>query len=224
MKNFNIKIADQIFNINSDNEEIFNMCKDYIVEDGKPVESISIENEENIGKAFSLMYQKIGDYLIKENSLIIHGASIEYKNKGYIFIGPSGTGKSTHINYWINHLKDLTVINGDKPIVKVGENNSTIYGSPWCGKERLGTNTNCILDSIVILKRGSINRILEVSPKEHIEDIINEIYIPGNNLLNIVDLLNKLFKTCRLYVMECQNTDEAFYVAYKKLTGEIYEG
>ena len=49
---------------------------------------------------FSCIMEKIATDLPNHDMLLMHGATIEYKGKAYIFTAPSGTGKSTHIGLW----------------------------------------------------------------------------------------------------------------------------
>ena len=35
-----------------------------------------------------------------KGTVLFHAAVVSYKNKGYMFLGPSGTGKSTHASLW----------------------------------------------------------------------------------------------------------------------------
>ncbi len=52
----------------------------------------------------------------------MHGAVVSWKQEGYIFTAPSGTGKTTHVRLWKEHLgPDVEIINGDKPVLEVGE-------------------------------------------------------------------------------------------------------
>lgn len=65
----------------------------------------------------------------------MHGAVVAWKDQGYLFTAPSGTGKSTHLALWKKYLGDQAeVINGDKPFLKVMEDEVWVYGTPWAGK------------------------------------------------------------------------------------------
>lgn len=68
--------------------------------------------------------------IVKYDGFVIHGACILYKDNAYLFIAPSGTGKTTHIRLWIKHLRDLVIINGDKPIIRLINTLPYIYGTP----------------------------------------------------------------------------------------------
>lgn len=56
--------------------------------------------------------------------------------KGYLFLGKSGTGKSTHTGLWLQQFSDCHLLNDDNPIVHVDSlgKQATVFGSPWSGK------------------------------------------------------------------------------------------
>ena len=88
-------------------------------------------NVENSNDEFLDIHDGLAKNIVKYDGFVIHGACILYKDNAYLFIAPSGTGKTTHIRLWIKHLKDLVVINGDKPIIRLINTLPYIYGTPW---------------------------------------------------------------------------------------------
>ena len=93
----------------------------------------------------------------------MHGAVVAWKNQGYLFTAPSGTGKSTHLALWKKYLGDQAeVINGDKPILKVTEDEVWVYGTPWAGKEQWQVNKKVALKGICFLERGEKNSIQKI--------------------------------------------------------------
>ena len=54
---------------------------------------------------------------------------------GYLFLGHSGTGKSTHARQWLQAFPDAWLLNDDNPILRIMDNGEVhVYGSPWSGK------------------------------------------------------------------------------------------
>ena len=70
------------------------------------------------------------------NILLMHASVIMNQGYGYLFLGKSGTGKSTHSQLWLKHIEGSDLLNDDNPAVRVdfGQNTVTVYGSPWSGK------------------------------------------------------------------------------------------
>ncbi len=69
------------------------------------------------------------------NILLMH-ASVPMKDgKAYLFLGSSGTGKSTHSRLWLEHVEDTDLLNDDNPAVRLAEDGTAyVYGTPWSGK------------------------------------------------------------------------------------------
>lgn len=64
--------------------------------------------------------RKIADFMPEKDCFLMHGAVVAWKDQGYLFTAPSGTGKSTHLALWKKYLGDQAeVINGDKRFLKL---------------------------------------------------------------------------------------------------------
>lgn len=67
-------------------------------------------------------------------TVAIHSSVIIYHGKAVLFLGESGTGKSTHTRLWREHIPGSTLLNDDSPILRIIKGIPYIYGSPWSGK------------------------------------------------------------------------------------------
>lgn len=95
-----------------------------------------------------------------EKTVLFHAAAVSHADKGYIFLGPSGTGKSTHARLWLQYIKGVELINDDNPVVRIGNDGvARVYGTPWSGKTRCYRNVCHPLDSIVLLAQAPSNTI-----------------------------------------------------------------
>ncbi len=166
----------------------------------------------------AIICRKIADAMIDFHTLLIHGAAIALDYKCYIFIAPSGTGKTTHILNWLKVFPDSFVVNGDKPMVNV--DTQTVYGTPWCGKEGLNTNTAVPLGGIIILSRGKINMIQSVTFREIVPQIINQIHIPEKTeyVIRTLRLLDSL-ADIPCFRLKCNTDEKSAIVAYKGICG-----
>ena len=221
---YKLKIADLIIDVIAKDDRSKPLFNDYLI-DSNDNADISI-NIENSNDEFIDIHDGLAKNIVKYNGFVIHGACILYKDNAYLFIAPSGTGKTTHIRLWMKHLKDLVVINGDKPIIRLINTLPYIYGTPWMGKERYGNNTSAKLKSIILLKQGPIDKIAKIDKKEHINEIFNQIYMPEDKttLIETMDLVDKVFNNVDVYSMDATMNDSAFITCFEVLTGEKYEG
>ena len=64
--------------------------------------------------------RKIAEIMPEYHRFLMHGVVVSWKDRGYMFTAPSGTGKSTHAALWKKYLgDDVEIINGDKPILNI---------------------------------------------------------------------------------------------------------
>ena len=89
------------------------------------------------------------------------------EGRGYLFLGHSGTGKSTHARQWLAAFDDAWLLNDDNPILRVMENGEVrVYGSPWSGKTPCYKNAYARVGGIVKLSQAPHNKIRTISLPE----------------------------------------------------------
>lgn len=91
---------------------------------------------------------------------LFHAAVIGYEGRGYLFLGRSGTGKSTHARLWLKHVPGSELVNDDNPVVRVFPDGSArVYGSPWSGKTPCYRNLDFPVGGFVQLEQAPFNAI-----------------------------------------------------------------
>lgn len=97
----------------------------------------------------------------RHHTLLMHASVIAYQEKGYLFLGKSGTGKSTHTGLWLKHIPGCYLLNDDNPVVHVDVSGKavTVYGSPWSGKTPCYRNESMPVGAFVRLEQASENEI-----------------------------------------------------------------
>ncbi|MBR5056225.1 MAG: hypothetical protein IKX03_03405, partial [Bacteroidales bacterium] len=99
-----------------------------------------------------------------KGTLEMHASVIKREGWGYMFLGKSGTGKSTHSNLWLKYLEGCELLNDDNPILRVGEDGiARVYGSPWSGKTPCYKNDSVPVGAIVRLNQYPENHIVKNS-------------------------------------------------------------
>ena len=94
-----------------------------------------------------------------KGTVLFHAAAVSYDGRGYMFLGKSGTGKSTHAGLWVRHIEGAVLMNDDNPVVRINEGQAVVYGSPWSGKTPCYRNVSCPLGGIVLLSQAPYNLI-----------------------------------------------------------------
>ena len=87
-----------------------------------------------LGISERTIYRKIADALVDDGVILYHGSVIAVDGQGYLFTAKSGTGKSTHTALWRELFGERAVmVNDDKPLLRVKDDQVTVYGTPWNG-------------------------------------------------------------------------------------------
>ena len=95
--------------------------------------------------------------ILHREGIGIHASAVAYKGKGYLFLGKSGTGKSTHAALWLQHIAGTEQINDDNPILRVKEGKAYVYGSPWSGKTPCYKDVCYPIGGVVRLEQAPVN-------------------------------------------------------------------
>ena len=153
-----------------------------------------------------------------KDTMIIHAAVVSCEGKGYLFLGPSGTGKSTHAQLWLKHFEGTELVNDDNPVVRDG----VVYGSPWSGtKTPCYRNVNVPIGGIVMLSQAPYNKIRRLSGIEAYVDLAGSVGSMPWNIRISEDLhqtMNKLASTIPMWHLECLPDEAAARLCHDTIT------
>ena len=99
----------------------------------------------------ALIRMAIECQLARKGFVSLHSACVELDGEAYAFSGPSGTGKSTRANAWMDAFEEADLISGDRPLISVKD--LEVYGVPWDGKENCLRNVHYPLKVIFEVRR-----------------------------------------------------------------------
>jgi len=99
----------------------------------------------------------------KLDTLLMHASVIQNNGKGYLFLGKSGTGKSTHSKLWLKHIENSELLNDDNPVVRIVDGKAWVFGTPWSGKTPCYKNEKVSLKGIVKLQQAPGNKMTKLS-------------------------------------------------------------
>ncbi len=115
--------------------------------------------------------------LLQEGALVIHASYIEFMGKGILFLGPSGTGKSTQARLWNEHV-GTPILNGDRALLRQKDGIWHVYGYPCCGSSHICVNRTLPLGAVVVLRQAPENRTEPLSMSRKLSAITtgSELY------------------------------------------------
>lgn len=162
--------------------------------------------------------RKLSEALVDHDTILFHASALAMDGEGFLFAALSGTGKSTHSRLWREVYKDrVTMINDDKPFIRIGENEVRVYGSPWDGKHHLSTNTSVPVKAICILTRDTVNHIEKIRPEDAFSVLFQQTYRSKDpvKLAKTIDLIIRMTGIVSLYRLGCNMDPEAAVVSYE---------
>ena len=157
------------------------------------------------------------EHLFGRDTLLFHGSAVAVDGQGYLFTARSGTGKSTHTRLWREVFgQRATMINDDRPFLRLEEGRVLVCGNPWSGKHGLDSNVTVPLAGICILERGSADRIWPVSPAEALPMLQKQAYCPLDEAKHrdFLRLVDQLAQNVPLWRMECTKSPQAAQTAW----------
>lgn len=159
---------------------------------------------------------------IGKRRIAIHSSCIVCKERAYLFLGESGTGKSTHTRLWREHIAGAVLLNDDSPIISVEEDGVWVYGSPWSGKTPCFKQERYLLGGCVRLSQAPYNKISKLPviaafaalhPSCPPEFALDELYD------NISHTLNLMLKAgTKVWHLECLPDADAARLSFETLS------
>lgn len=154
-------------------------------------------------------------------TLLVHASVIKNDDRGYLFLGKSGTGKSTHSDLWLRYIKGSELLNDDNPVVRVNGKEVMVYGSPWSGKTPCYKNDNARIGAFVQIKQRPENCIQRELPLQSFA-----VLLPSMSTMkwdkriygNICDSVGRLIELVPLYTLGCRPDREAAEMCHAEIT------
>lgn len=154
---------------------IAKQCEAYLDADGPVVFDVRATSEQidaerelaagSISDAYlesTCLCRNICQLLPLHDCFVVHAAAVALGQDGYLIAGKSGSGKTTHALQWKAAL-DASIINGDKPVLRLENGGYRVYSSPWRGKEGLHQNRSAVLKAVFFVEKAGWNRAERLS-------------------------------------------------------------
>lgn len=171
----------------------------------------------------SLIRTTYAQAILYHNAISIHASAVHNNGRAYLFMGKSGTGKSTHSALWMEHIPGTELLNDDNPTIRFREGKAYAYGTPWSGKTPCYKNQAFPIGGMARLRQAPENRFDKL---EGIDAFI-ALY-PGCSVITHDEhLRNRLYDTLTLLAekvtvgtMDCLPDREAALTCHDALTNK----
>ncbi|CCX47669.1 uncharacterized protein BN813_01009 [Bacteroides sp. CAG:927] len=162
--------------------------------------------------------------VVLHHGFMLHSAAVVRDGKAVLFMGKSGTGKSTHAQLWLREFAGTSLLNDDNPVVRVSADGTvTVYGSPWSGKTPCYRNAEAPVEAMVRLEQAPVNRYTELSNIDAFVAVLPGVSVIthsrklyGEACSSVVEAL----KCVKVGKLECTPEPSAAYECQKGISGE----
>jgi hypothetical protein len=142
---------------------------------------------------------------------------------GYLFLGHSGTGKSTHARQWLAAFEDAWLLNDDNPILRVMDDGQVrVYGSPWSGKTPCYKNESAPVGGIVKLSQAPENTIHSITlPQAYAYMLSSASGLKMEQTMadNMFETIKHIITHTPCYHLACLPNEEAAKVCWAEIKG-----
>ena len=180
---------------------------------------LSLEDCEYLSTGASFYRQ-----LLKFDGLMLHASAAVLDGRAYLFSAPCGTGKSTHTRLWrqVFGADKVTILNDDKPALRLEDGVWYAYGTPWSGKTDQNVNLRVPLAGVCFLRRGEENTIAPFSGVKAVFSLLEQTCRPRGAEIRdrLLTLLDKLLQDVPVWQMACNMNPDAPLVSYEAMKGE----
>lgn len=95
---------------------------------------------------------------VAQGAFLLHASCVVADGQATLFMGCSGTGKSTHARLWLSEFPGTRLINDDNPVVRVLPDGTVeAHGSPWSGKTLCYRRESAPVTGFVRLRQSPAN-------------------------------------------------------------------
>lgn len=172
-------------------------------------------------------YIHLEELLLENQALILHSASIIYKDHAVLFTAPSGTGKTTQTDLWHRYLEDVEDLNGDRTLLQCTPNGWYACGFPICGSSGRCEQKAAPIRAVVILRQGAEDKIYELSPAQKTALLYSEVTVPHFQRTYIekaMGLLEDFIREIPVFLYSCTMQESAVTTLHHYLYGGTEDG
>lgn len=111
---------------------------------------------------YPLGHMLLSTCLAVRNGIAVHAAGVVVDGRAILFIGKSGSGKTTMAGLW-SRQPDITVLADDLVVVRQHCDRFIAYGTPWHGTRGLCSPASAPLERIYLIRHERFNRQARLS-------------------------------------------------------------
>ncbi|MBO7169538.1 MAG: hypothetical protein J6V43_05640 [Rikenellaceae bacterium] len=169
-----------------------------------------------------LLWIAYGLAVLPYGAVAVHTSVIMQGGRAYMFLGESGTGKSTHTRLWRENIEGAELLNDDSPILRIVDGKPIVYGSPWSGKTPCYKPLSLPLGGVTRLSQAPHNRMRALGKLEAFGALLPSC--PPNFAYDealtdrMCEIIGAVIKTTPIYHLECLPDRAAAELSFNTLS------
>lgn len=176
-----------------------------------------------LNNALMMMYAFAG---ADKMTVLMHASVVRKDEKGYLCLGVSGTGKSTHTSNWLKYVKGTDLMNDDNPVVRVCDDGvARVFGSPWSGKTPCYRDVEAPVGAFLQLKQAPHNAISRMRTVDGFASLLPSCSVmkwDKRDYLGTCDTVARLLELVPVFFLENLPDEDAVRMSYEAMTGQAY--
>ena len=161
---------------------------------------------------------------VGRKTLLFHSSVTVREGLAYMFLGHSGTGKSTHSQQWKAAFPEVELLNDDNPAVRIMDDRTVrVYGTPWSGKTPCYKASSAPVAALVQLAQAPENSITRLRMSQAYPFIlasVSGLKVLPKMMDQIYESIALLLELCPVYKLECLPNPDAARVCYEEINRE----
>lgn len=160
----------------------------------------------------SLLHILYSMAILPKGGVMTHASCVTLDGKGYIFLGKSGTGKSTHASLWLQNFTGCSLLNDDNPVIRNIDGVINVYGAPWSGKTPCYKKASAPLHGIVRLEQATVNRYIPLTEASAFAGLLPSCSVIQSDCTLTEYLYRTLISVCEntnIGLLRCRPDNEA---------------
>ena len=168
-----------------------------------------------------MLCEQTSEYMLLHNRCIFHAAALSCDGLAWLLTAGSGVGKSTLCRSLTERYKEeISIINGDKPVLWADKERLMVYPSPWNGKEGWHGADAAPLGGIVLLQRGTETTMKEATSREAASNIFLNIfqsYCDETVIRASGSITERMIQSVPVWMLTENNIQEATELLYQTI-------
>lgn len=134
--------------------------EEFLLFDSRRPDRVEVTTVEDLTRLRFMLWMAVALTGAFHKMTLIHSSTVVYGGRGVLFLGESGTGKSTHTRLWLKHIEGARLLNDDSPLIGLSSAGEVmVWGSPWSGKTPCYRQEGYPVAAIVRLEQRPENAI-----------------------------------------------------------------